>query len=94
MSAFGVPEMTPPLRDKPVGSVPTETDQVSGVVPPLSGTLNVYAVPLVPAAGKGLAAIAGSGLTVICTLAALVESVTDVAVTVAVKVLVTVAGAL
>ena len=39
--AFGVPEIIPDASVNPVGSAPKETDQVSGVLPPLTGTVNV-----------------------------------------------------
>lgn len=78
--------------DKPGGRVPELTVHVSGVVPPVPVTVCEYAVPAV-AAGRDVVEIAGAGLTVICALADLLGSVTEVAVTVAAVALATVAGA-
>jgi hypothetical protein len=53
----GVPLMTPaPLNVRPAGSVPTETDHVYGVVPPIAARVCEYAAPAV-AAGKAVVVI-------------------------------------
>lgn len=78
--------------DIPGGKLPEFTVQVSGPVPPVAVTLWEYAVPAV-AAGREVVEMAGAGFTVICTLADLVASVTELAVIVAVAGAVTVPGA-
>lgn len=90
----GVPVMTPVLvfKLKPAGSVPEVMAHVYGLVPPDSVNVWLYAVPAV-AAGRELMLKVGGGLTLICKVAVLVVSVIEVAVTVAVNALVTVAGA-
>ncbi len=92
----GVPLMVTELVvldpiDKPGGSVPV-TLQVNGAVPPLALMVLLSAVPAV-AVSAGFVVIDGRGFTVICTLAVFVVSLTEVAVTVAVNALVTLAGA-
>jgi hypothetical protein len=53
--AVGVPLSTPAAdRPRPAGSVPAETNQLYGVVPPVAANDWLYAVPTVPA-GNGLA---------------------------------------
>src|SRR5579864_8138471 len=59
-------------------------DHAIGAVPPLAGTVKVKAVPLIPAASAGVVAIVGTGAMWIVMTAALLLSVADVAVTVAV----------
>ena len=45
----GVPEIVPLLlRLKPGGSVPEETDQAYGVLPPVTEIVDEYGCPLVP----------------------------------------------
>ena len=91
----GVPVMAPVLALKlsPAGSVVGVTDHVNGPVPPVSLSVALYAVPAV-AAVRVVVETAGGGLTLICKVAVFEASVIEVAVTVAVKPVVTEAGAL
>ena len=90
----GVPVMAPvlPFRVKPTGSDPEVMVNVYGLVPPDSLSVPLYAVPAV--ATKEVVVMAGSGATLICSVAIFVVSETEVAVTVAVNPVVTLAGAL
>jgi hypothetical protein len=90
----GVPVMAPVLlfRVNPAGSDPEVMENVYGLVPPDSLSVPLYAVPAV--AAREVVVMAGSGATLICNVAIFVVSVTEVAVTVAVNAVVTLAGAL
>jgi hypothetical protein len=79
--------------DKPLGKVPELRLQVKGPVPPLALIVVEYPVPAV-AAVREVVVITGARLTVICALADCEGLVTDVAVTVAICALLTLAGAL
>ena len=89
----GMPVIAPVLMFKlnPVGSDPDVKAKVNGLVPPDSLSAPLYAVPSV--AAKDVVVMAGNGATLICNVAIFVVSETDVAVTVAVKAVVTEAGA-
>jgi len=92
----GVPVIAPllVLRLSPAGSVPVVIAHVYGLVPPdtISVQLLLHAVPAV--AVSVVVVRVGGGLTLICKVAVLVGSVIEVAVTVAVNAVATVAGAL
>ncbi len=90
----GMPVIAPVLLFKlnPVGSDPDVKAKVNGLVPPASLSAPLYAVPSV--AVKDVVVMAGKEATLICKVAALVVSVTEVAVTFAVNAVVTEAGAL
>src|SRR5512139_3476638 len=62
-NAVGVPLKTPAVdRESPAGSVPADTDQLYGVVPPVAANVWLYAVPTVPE-GRGLTVVIESGGT-------------------------------
>jgi hypothetical protein len=88
----GMPVTAPVLAFKlnPVGSAPAVTAYVYGLVPPDSLSVPLYVLPSVVV--REVVVIRGRGLTLICTVADLVVSVTEVAVTVAVNAVVTEAG--
>ncbi len=90
----GVPATTPvlPLRLNPAGRDPESIVHLNGLVPPDTPNVALKAVPAV--AVREVVVIAGRGLTLISTVADFVVSVTEVAVTVAMKAVVTLAGAL
>jgi hypothetical protein len=90
----GVPVIAPVLALKlnPAGSVPDVMAYVYGLVPPDSLNVPLYVAPSVTV--REVVVMAGRGLTLICTVAVLVVSVIEVAVTVAVNALVTEAGVL
>ena len=71
----GVPEMTPVLdaRLNPVGSVPEDSDQVSGAVPPVDVSVCEYAVPLVPP-GMGVDVVIDSDALIVIDSALAVEA--------------------
>ena len=90
----GMPATTAvfPLRLNPAGKDPDRIVHLNGPVPPDRPNAALKAVPAV--AVREVVVIAGRGLTLICTVADFVVSVIEVAITVAVKAAVTVAGAL
>ena len=54
-AAVGVPPRAPAEeRVRPAGSVPADTDQVYGVVPPVAANVWLYAVPAVPDASEAV----------------------------------------
>lgn len=80
----GVPVMCPDeSMPNPVGRLPLLTVSVTVRAPPEVATVWLYAVPCVPA-GSDVVVTDGAGVTLMVTDADFVESVTDVAVTVAV----------
>jgi len=83
----GVPVMCPDESMlNPTGKLPLLTFSVTIPAPPEVATVWLYAVPCVPA-GSEVVVTDGVGVTLMVTDADFVESVTDVAVTVAVPVL-------
>jgi hypothetical protein len=94
-TVVGVPVIAPVpvLRLNPAGRVPAETLQVSVPAPPLAFSVCEYAAPTVPP-GREVLETAGADVIVRLTAAVLVESATDVAVTVTASAAETVLGAL
>jgi hypothetical protein len=80
-------------RVNPAGRLPLATDQVNGGTPPVAVTTPLYA-PLTLPEGSDVVMIAGAGAIVICRDADRLGYVTEVAFTVTVIAVVTVAGAL
>ena len=63
-AAVGVPLSRPAEeRLRPAGSVPADTDQVYGVVPPAAASVWLYAVPTVPAGNGDVVVIVGATAT-------------------------------
>src|SRR5712691_5974180 len=100
VAVVGVPVTIPALASSasPAGSVPDLMAQVKGAVPPWTKFIRLKekAAPIIPGcgcAGGGLTR-ANAGLTVTCTDADLVASLTDVAVTVTVSAALTFGGAM
>jgi hypothetical protein len=94
--AVGVPEITPPLRVKPLGSAPEPEAKlhVRAPAPPLACKVTEYGAPTVPAVRGDAVVTVGGGVTVMVTDADFVASATEVAVTVTVRFAVTGVGAL
>jgi hypothetical protein len=95
-AAVGVPEMIPvPVpRDNPAGSDPVANDHVYGEIPPAPASVTAYAEPTVPPVSAPAAVeMPGATATVRLTVALLVVSLAEVAVTVAVKLVTGGAGA-
>jgi hypothetical protein len=72
-AVVGVPPITP-VADKlrPAGSVPEDTHQLYGAVPPVAVSVWLYAVPTVPAGSEAVEIVgADAAFTVIVTVAVL-----------------------
>lgn len=89
----GVPEIAPAaLRLKPAGRVPAVILHEYGLTPLVAASVAEYAVPTVPAASE-VVVTAGGGTRLMVSVAVLVPSDIDVAVTVAVEAAAMLAGA-
>src|SRR5579872_5829509 len=93
--AVGVPEIVTELpvlapRDSPPGRAPDETAQENGDTPPDAVTVALYALLMLPD-GRDVVTMEGWGSTVIVSVADSFGNVTDVAVTVTVVALETLA---
>jgi hypothetical protein len=95
-AAVGVPVIAPvePLRLSPAGNAPDVTVHVYGAIPPAAASVTEYAIPTIPPAKSPAAVlIAGFTGTLSDAVADRLVSVTEVAVTVTVNAVPTVAGA-
>jgi len=93
-AVVGFPVIAPVLAFKlsPAGSVPLVMLHVNGGTPPASCKITLYAVPTVPFA-REVVVTDGGGVTVMLSVAVLVVSLTDAAVSVTVRFAATLAGA-
>jgi hypothetical protein len=83
-AVVGVPPITPVAdKLKPAGSVPEDTHQLYGAVPPVAASVWLYAVPTVPAGSEVVVTASDAAASTIVTLRAPVRP-PNVAVTVTV----------